>query len=301
MQPYRRLCLLALVFFLNCSCTKKTPNPVLLKVGSVSWNLASYKQILEAELKGLTNIEKKSKTDFQKIKEDLVQDLILRALIENWAKKNRAKGVSAKNLFKKKKGVYSGSASLKKLQAQQQQQKNLYDALLEHLSKKIPKPSRLQQKNYYLKNKKLFYKSSSCFLGQILVPSAGLAKKLLLQIKSGDSFDTLKFLHSSKSDVGWVEKGVLDIFDKACRFSLKSITPVLKSSYGYHIFKIVKKRGALQKKFPEVQKKILSILIEKPKKKAFQQWMEAEISKTPIFIDKNLLDKIHIQYKSNLL
>ncbi len=293
-------CLLFFTFLLFCSCTKKTQSPILLKVGIKTWDLKSFEKALNLKLKNISSVEQKSKKDFQKIKQNLVQDLIVKSLIEIWVKKNKIKPVTLKEPVKKIQAFYTKPILSEVLQIQRKQ-KSLRESLLNHLSKEIPKPSLSKQKNYYKKNKKLFYKARSCFLEQILVSSKSLAKKLLLQIKEGKSFNKLKFLHSLKPDIGWIEMGTLDAFDQACQLSINSLSPVLKSPYGYHIFKVIKKRRAIQKTFFQVQKEIIKILLEKPKKEAFQRWLKAEILKTPIFIDKNLLDKIHIQYKSESL
>ncbi len=300
MASLRRLCLLSVFFFLIGSCTRQNKDPIVLKVGSKVWKLKSFRNSLDLELQTLSSIEKRSPLDFQKIKQELIQNLILKALLENWAKKNKVAGSRFEKTSKKDFDSLTKKIPLKNFQ-QQQKQKFLHESLLEHLSKQIPKPSLSKQKAYYQKNKKSFRKAPSCFLEHILVASESLAKKLLLQIKAGDSFKSLKFLHSLKPDIGWIERGVLDTFDKACQLRIDSLSPVLKSPYGYHIFKVLKKRKVLQKTFPQAQKEILQALLKKPKQKAFKVWLKTEISKNSVFINKNLLDKIHIQYKKNEL
>ena len=294
MAHLRGLCLL--IFISPVFCTKKPQDAPVLTVGSKVWNLSSYKNLLQLRINNISHLEKNSLESLEKIKESLTKELILNTLVEEWASTKGIKPYKNPTPSPASKNFYGQSFSLQDLK-NHQKEVALYQALLEHLSKKIKAPPLSQQKKYYSKNRKKFRVPASCFLEQILVSSKGLAKDISLQLERGESFEKLKFLHSKKADVGWVYRGGLGVFDRACKTKTKSITPVLKSDYGFHIFKVIKKRASRQKRFSQVQKEIIETMTKTAKKALFQSWLKKEVSKTPIFINKKLLNNIRIQYK----
>ena len=299
------LCSLLLLGLVTNSCIPFKKQPLLLKVESRTWTTKQFLKEMEYYLEELKNSPETPEQE-EKIKKIIVEELILQTLIENWSKKNNvsvAKAKSFKSLSQFPLFYKFTSRRLKKKLNQQ----NLRKAFLEKLkspSNLISKKTRLA---FYRKNKKMFLKPAACKLDHILVDSKIIAESLRKQLLAGGSFSRIASEHSkspekkNKGSLGWVPKGTLEIFDKACSLPTNRISPILESSYGFHILKAKEKRRASYASFSRSEKEILKIIKENLLKTRFEAWLKEELKKTPVFINKKLLDQIHIQYRKKEL
>ncbi len=96
---------------------------------------------------------------------------------------------------------------------------------------------------------------------QLVVSSADEAKSLLDQLRKGVLFDDLARAHSTSpdaragGDLGWFPRGKMPKqFDAAC-FPLAAgkLSGVVASPYGFHVFKVLGKRGAKHRSFEDVK------------------------------------------------
>ena len=99
---------------------------------------------------------------------------------------------------------------------------------------------------------------------QLVVSSADEAKSLLDQLRKGAPFDELARAHSTSpdarggGDLGWFPRGKMPRqFDDAC-FPLAAgkLSGVVASPYGFHIFKVLGKRGAKHRSFEELKTEV---------------------------------------------
>lgn len=278
------------------SCTKSQNEEPAIKIGEKVWTFKEVQTYFQFRLNKFPPEEQ----NLKQLKKDFLKEIFLISLMENWArqKKIQSKKLSVseeeKNLFLKH------NSSLKALKNHKNYM-SLYNSLINDLFKKIPPPSLKSQKNFYNRNRALFTEPAACHLKQILVENEKLAYSLQKRLDQGEAFDSLNKLYSLKKSPGWINKGDLEVFDKACfghnKGSFKN--PVLKSPYGYHVFLVGQKKLAREKSFKQVQEKIIKIIKANQAKELFQVWLKQETTKTSLFINKNLLEKIHIQYKTN--
>lgn len=287
------------LFFISCvflfSCTKTGNKAVVIKAGERIWTVKEVKNYFHFRVnKDFLEGQKKP----EQLKKELLSELLLISIVENWAKKNQIQ-IKKSFLTEEEKKIFSKYSSRGKALKEHKNYLSLYNFLLQELSKKIDTPPLSQQKNFYNKNKQKFIEPASCHLKQVLVKQEKFAQSLLKRLKQGESFDTLNQAHSLKKNPGWVNRGDLEVFDRACQNPTRSLSPILKSPYGYHIFFVGGKKPSQKKSFKSVQKQIIQILKEKGLKEQFKNWLKEEMPKSHIFINKKLLDKIHIQYKTN--
>ena len=231
-------------------------------------------------------------------KEKILEEILFRSLLELWAKENNIP--SPKILLNEEEKKLFPKDKLKALK-DYKNFKHLHQSLLKHLKDKAPEPDLKEQKEFYGKNKSFFREASKCQLKQILVDNKKLAQTLYKRLSKGESFNLLNKSYSLQDNPEWVEKGQLALFDKACFEQKEKISPVLKSPYGYHIFKREAVKSSRQKSFSESQQRVISLLKEKELALDFQNWLKEETSKKSLFKDKKLLDKIKIQYKKENL
>lgn len=302
--------LLSLAFCLGAgallsSCTPFFKKPVVvLRVGDQAVTVSKFSKELNLHLKTFKNSPEKIQ-DASLVKKNVVDDLILKILIRNWAEKNNikvSKKVSLKNF--KEFLLFRGSnlGRIKKKSIDQ----SLQETLVLFLGKK-QKISQKEKFAFYKKNKKMFFKPSSCKLKQILTQERSFAKILREKILKTSRFSKFAKLYSKSPEkklngnLGWVRKGTLDVFDEACSLSVGSVSPVLKSPYGFHIIKVEGKRKGFYEPFHKVSKKIQGLLEERQAKKHFEAWLKGQLDATPVFINQNVLAQINIRYRKKKL
>lgn len=254
---------------------------VLLKVEHISWTEKDFQKELSLYLKG----HSVSFQDTSFIKKKVLEDLILRSLLEIWAEKN------IKN-------------RPKSFPAVAEKYRFFRENLQKHLWEKEPKTFKEKTlRDFYTKNKKNFYEEEQCFLEQILVSEKNLSQALYRRLLRGENFETLIQMYSKDSkQIGWITKGTLKVFDKACETVKEGdFSSPMKSLYGFHILRVRKKKPAFQKTFKESRKEILETMEKEAKEASFQKWLQKELESSSVFLNEKLLDNIQIRYKKRLL
>ena len=269
--------LLFLVCFLSLGCSRES---LLLKVGPYSWTAKDFQKELVLYLKGHPVSVPGTDADF--IKKTVLEELILRSLLEVWAKKHiKPYPSSFSSLFKKR--------------------EFLLESLQKHLQSSAD-PDKL--KVFYERHKKSFYSPGQCLFEQILIPKENLARALERRLLQGESFESLLRLYSPNSEIHpvWIAKGTLKVFDEACDTLVPgAVSAPLQSAYGFHILKLKTKKPGRQKSFKEVRKGILKEMKTKLQAAAFQKWLKKTLQSSSVFVNEQLMDSLHIGYKKRLL
>jgi len=128
---------------------------------------------------------------------------------------------------------------------------------------------------------------------QILVGTEEEARKILRRLQRGDDFKTVAAESSLSSDrekggdLGFFSRGQMPPeFDEVC-FSLPTgkISGIVRSPYGYHIFRVEEKRKGRRLEFNDVRKKIIERIFQEKKEAAFKGWMEEVRKKSRITVN----------------
>ena len=120
-------------------------------------------------------------------------------------------------------------------------------------------------------------------------------------VKKGESFEALakKFSISPDAaeggDIGFVPKGVIGVFDTVFNYKTGQISPVLKSSYGFHFIKVIDKISATQMNFEQAKKKIYEVISSEKQQAAFTLWLETAIKNAKIEKNEWLINKISVR------
>jgi parvulin-like peptidyl-prolyl isomerase len=123
------------------------------------------------------------------------------------------------------------------------------------------KPSAAEVRAWFEQHRSELETNEEVHALQILVTTAEEAKSLLDQIRAGASFEQLARTHGRSpdakrgGDLGWFARGTMPRqFDDAC-FSLKpgQVSGVVQTSYGYHLFKVLGRRGPRKRTLDEVK------------------------------------------------
>jgi peptidyl-prolyl cis-trans isomerase C/foldase protein PrsA len=114
---------------------------------------------------------------------------------------------------------------------------------------------------YYDTHKALFEVPEAVHCLQIALRTPEEAKSVLDQLRAGAPFDKVARQAGTTpdarngGDLGWFSKGTMPkVFDDTC-FSLQTnkLSGVVASPYGYHVFKVLGRRGPRTRKFEEVK------------------------------------------------
>lgn len=120
----------------------------------------------------------------------------------------------------------------------------------------------------------------------------GEALRLRELLIKGESFDLLTAKHSKGpavaqgGDVGFMERGTIIPEVEAIAFSLPldQVSEVIESSMGFHIIKVVDKKGAGLKSVAVVREEIKARLEEEKLEKKFEEWISSVRAKSHIKI-----------------
>ncbi|RII27050.1 MAG: hypothetical protein CXR31_07240 [Geobacter sp.] len=155
---------------------------------------------------------------------------------------------------------------------------------------------------YYETNKNRYMKPEEYRASTILVkvdPSSNTeeraklkerAESLMKKVKEGADFGQLAYDNSDDmsrikgGDTGYFHLGrMVQEFEEAVKkLKVGEVSGIVESMYGYHIIKLTDKKAPRQLPYEEVKDKIRTQLVEKEKKRLFDEWMGGLRSKAKI-------------------
>ena len=146
---------------------------------------------------------------------------------------------------------------------------------------------------YYEIHRSSFELGRKVRVRQIVVADGGEAIQILKRLKKGESFEGLaqeKSLGPEKvrgGDLGYFSQGEKPVeFDQVFTMEAGAISKVIKSPYGYHIFKLEEKVEAREISFDEAKPGILQELRRKKEQEEYQRWLKDLRRKTTVKINE---------------
>ncbi len=152
--------------------------------------------------------------------------------------------------------------------------------------------------NYYSRNRDEFEIPEQVRARHIVTDSKKKADDIYARLLKGENFALLAVEHSiaperaKGGDLGYFSKGSFPkVFDDAC-FKLEpgQMSPVVKSEYGYHIFRVLDKKPKRISELTDVAGKIQQELFEKKLKDAYQPWLETIRQIVKVQVNETLLE-----------
>jgi parvulin-like peptidyl-prolyl isomerase len=146
---------------------------------------------------------------------------------------------------------------------------------------------------YYQTHRRSFRFGPKVRVRQIVVADGEEAIQILKRLKRGESFEKLaleKSLGPEKvngGDLGYFSEGEKpEEFDQVFRMKVGAISQVIKSPYGYHIFKLEQKEEAREISFDEAKLGILQELRKKKEEEEYQKWFKELKKKADVKINR---------------
>jgi len=155
----------------------------------------------------------------------------------------------------------------------------------------------------YQANRGKYYAEESVHVAQIVVPTKEKADGVLRRLQAGEDFGRIAQEVSTGpeaakgGDLGVFTRGVMpEAFDRVV-FSLPEgrTSKVVKSPYGFHVFKVLKRERGRWIEFAEVKDKIKLDLLKVKEEKEYRAWLDRLKSEAKIRIDEERLRQVKIE------
>jgi parvulin-like peptidyl-prolyl isomerase len=152
-------------------------------------------------------------------------------------------------------------------------------------------------KDYYEQHREEWAHGKQIRVHHILLPDKDKADLVLEQLKKGEDFSTLARVHSiapeseQGGDMGYVARGQLPkcLEDPLFRLKKDTVSPVIKTPYGYHIFKVIEEKDAGEPKIEDWIEKIKARIQQEKLEAAYGPWLAKLRSRYRITVNKEMI------------
>jgi peptidyl-prolyl cis-trans isomerase C len=149
---------------------------------------------------------------------------------------------------------------------------------------------------YYKEHSKEFVRPNEVRARQIVVTNEETAKSIRQQLLQGADFATLAKAHSLSpdkdqgGDLGFFTRGEMpEEFDTVFSLDVGKISPIIKTAYGYHIFKVEDAHPAKPMTASESDERIRAQLTQERREKSFSEWVAGLKEKARITVNYQIL------------
>ena len=162
-----------------------------------------------------------------------------------------------------------------------------------------PYKGKIEEKSareFYETHRSLFQLPQRMRVRQIVVTDGNEAIQIQKRLKKGESFEKLakeKSLGPEKvqgGDLGYFSEGERPAeFDHVFSMEVGAISEVIKSPYGYHLFKLEEKSEPRELSFEEAKKSVLQRLEREKGEEEYQRWFKGLREKAKVKVNKKWL------------
>jgi parvulin-like peptidyl-prolyl isomerase len=245
-----------------------------LKLGFLNKLIETELLLQEAEVRSLTVTDEELDREISHLKEDYPKDTLNEALERIGLKLDEWK--------------------------EDRKEKLLIDKLIKREVDSVIHVSDDEIREYYDANKDEFQQPLTVRARQIVVGTEEEANALRTRLVRGEDFAEIARLHSlspdaqSGGDLGVFAKGQMpEVFDEIVfRYRVGSISKVVKSPYGYHIFKVEDRMRPRLQKIEEVRDQIAAVIFQGRQEAFFKDWLDSLKKQAKIIIYPENLEDI---------
>lgn len=284
----------------------------VVKVNDEVLTTKSLADRLARHLKNLDALSAKDPNNVRRTKEEIISTFILNSLVKKYAAENSI-SITDKELedeINAFRSSYPDDLSFRRALADENLslsdwKEELRMTLLERkvnqkVTANVKAPTADEISTYYNENKDRFRRADRVLLRQIVVDDLTKAQAIRDEAKKKNFVDLAKKYSVAPEGkngglVGWIEKGSVDIFDKAFALPVGGMSQVLESSYGFHIFKVDSKKPASIASLDEVRPLIEQIVRGKKEQADFSSWLDVQIRQSRVLRDNSLIDSLVVE------
>ena len=287
----------------------------VVKVNDQVLSAKEFADRLARRLKNFDALAAKDPNNVKRAKEDVLRIFILQALTQDFAKGQKLSVDDSElekeiNVFR---ASYPDDLSFRRTLAEENLSVSdwkeelrmtlLSRKVFKRISETLEQPTTGEIESYYQENKELFRRKERVYLRQIILDELSKAQSVRDELKKRDFVEVARkysVAPEAKAGglVGWVEKGSIDIFDKAFSLPVGGISPVLESSYGFHIFKVERKVGGGYASIEEIRAQIIQSLMGRKEQAEFSAWLDKQIRASRVLRDNDLISAVTVETRS---
>jgi parvulin-like peptidyl-prolyl isomerase len=293
-----------------------TSDHIVLKVNDRELSARVFADELAAHLRIYDALTAKDETNLQSTKEEILREFIIQSVAEDYARDNNliVKKEDLDNEINSIRSNYPNDEAFRIALAEQNidykswteklRTTLLNKLIITRLRAEIAEPTVAEMQAYYKSNRSDFQTPEQVRLRQVVLATESDAEAVMKELQRGRSLKELAPQFSiaaeaaKEGDTGWLDRGTLDVFDRAFKMERRQRSPVLKSDFGYHIFEVLDKRRAQVTPFEDVKDRIRRTLVERREQAAYTKWLEAQIQKAHVSRDDAFIAKMKVETRS---
>lgn len=303
---------LCFFLFLTAGCRQQKPNPLQATVALVNDEAITLQEVLmlipEGEEEGSKQMEA-SVGEKNELKKRLLDQIIQKKMLLQEARRLKIE-LTEREIQQKFEEIRDGKDEAAFLQVLSERgltregwekstrENLLIEMLLNQLAGDQVSISEEELLQYYEGHEEEWRIDEQIKLRQIVVQDENEAEALRTSLLQGADFAQTAREHSQfpqlgeGGDLGYLGPSELPVeFDPLLDSEIGSISPVIKTAFGYHVVKVEDRRPARLLPFEEVEEKIHQILLEEKREVLFTQWIEEVRRRTEVKINEELLYK----------
>lgn len=312
-----KVVLLTLVLFVGVSsCTKKQrslQNEVVVKVNEATLTAGQFSDLLIHKLKSFNALTAKESVIVNQAKSSVVQDFIVQVITREWAQKNGlfVRREDLDEAINKIRRDYPDDLAFRKALSEEgltysewedrTRYSVLEDLVLKEIRKEVVEPTEVEISAYYNENRQDYLVSPQIRIRQIVLNSDEHAQLIRRELGRGKDFAELaeKFSITPEGqnggEIGWVERGLSEVFDAGFRLGIGQRSQVIRSPYGHHIIEVTGRRGSRHIPLREVRDQIKRHLLKEKERRVYMNWLEKQVLDAKVFKDEELISLIKVE------
>lgn len=289
---------------------------MVIEVGDYKMTAKDFADQLARRISNFDALAAREESNISRTKEQISQDFIFSSILKTWAKKNNIE-VTQKALtieINQIRENFPDDLSFRRELAEQglsynEWENKVRDNLIEkevfkQIANKMNPVQEDEIKAYYQSNAEKFKVGERIYLRQIVLAQeidanevqSSLAKKPFIELAKEFSIAPEK---TQGGLVGWVEKGVFEVFDKGFSLPLNKPSEIIKSSFGFHILLVEKKERPGLKPLPEVREFIIKTINASKEQAFFSSWLDEQLRSTKVLKNKSAIDAMRIETRND--
>lgn len=299
----------------TAGCTRQESRLSNRTAIEVNGHVVTTKEFADGLARQLRNRDALSAKDpqlLEKAKADLADLLILQIISEQWASEHKI-SVTSEDLDRRISQVrseYADELAFRKMLASENVSMDVWrddlsksllrKKVFDDVTKGIPEPTDAEIRALYEVNKKDFQRAARIRLRQVVLEKEEDAKQVYEEFAKGRDLGALAKQFSimpeaaENGDTGWVDKGILEVFDQAFKLNVGAKSKIVKSPYGWHIYQVIAKEPERKLTIEQVKPSLIRELKERRAQAVFARWLEERIRSSTVKRDDAILKAISL-------
>ncbi len=299
----------------STGCTRRESrlsNRTVVEVNGRAINTKEFAEYLARHLRNRDTLSVKDPLLLEKAKNDLVDSLILQIVSEEWATANKivVTPEEVERRVSQVRAEYADELAFRKMLADENISMDLWKddlsksllrkRVYDEVTKTATEPTDAEIRALYELNKKDFQRAARIRLRQVVLEKEEDAKHVFDEIQKGRDIGALAKQFSivpeaaENGDTGWIEKGILEVFDQAFKLNVGGKSKIVKSPYGWHIYQVIGKEPEKKLTLEQVKPSLVRELKERRAQAAFARWLEERIRSSTVKRDDAILKAISL-------